>query len=99
MDRVRKEFSTRLDAGEHGEFLLDARYDFIRVFPWIKHAVINVVTEEGVARMHVDEATARRVHEKSQIPLVELDWITEQEYNSYLETQATADNLEEWFKD
>ena len=98
MNRVRPDYSSRLNAGDDGEFLLDPTYDFIRVFGWIGHAVINVITTDGVARMHVDEATARRVHETSGIPLIELDWICESEYEMYLDIrggQLTDDLLDD----
>ena len=98
-ERVRPDYSVKMDAGQYGDYLLDPRYDFIRVFPWIKHAVINILTETGVARLHVQEEEARRVRLQSQIPLVELEWITEQEYESYLAIQGDADNLEGWLED
>lgn len=87
MDRVRPDYSARLSTNQ-GEFLVDPTYDFIRVFKWLGHAVINIVTEDGMNKMHVDEATARQVHERVGIPLVELDWITESEYQKYLDIKA-----------
>lgn len=88
MDRIRPDFSTPLGIqGSETEYLLDPRYDFIRLFPWLEMGIINVLTEKGVARLYVDEATCRKVEEAAQIPLVELDWITESENESMRQIQ------------
>ena len=96
-ERVRADYSAPLDAGDGKEYLLDPRFDFVRVFPWINHCVINVVIEDGVARMHTDAETGYRVARKSGIPLVELEWITESEHETYLKIQSAAERLEELF--
>lgn len=94
MDRIRPDYSVPLttDDGE-SHFSLDPRYDFIRVFSWLGMGIVNVVTEEGVARLYVDEETCWDIHKKSEIPLVELEWITESENENMREIQA--DNLED----
>lgn len=88
MIEIVQDFSTPLDGGEYGEFLLNARYDWIRTFPALGWGIINVVTEGGIAQLHVPESTACMVHETSRIPLVELDWITDTDHNKYIEAQA-----------
>lgn len=92
---IKKDYSVRIDTGQ-GEFLLSPRYDFIRVWPALAHAIVNVVGEDGVAAIHMTEGEARRVYEASRIPLVELDWITDHDYESYLEIYSRPDNLEGW---
>lgn len=92
--RVRPDYSAPLKAGEAGEYSLSPRYDWIRVFPWINFAVINVITEEGVAQLFVTGETAQSVQEASGIPLVELEWITDTDYEKYLDVQANG--MESW---
>lgn len=92
-ERIRQDSSTPLNAGEGLDFMLNARYDWIRTFPWLQWGIINIVTENGVAQLHVDEETARNVHEASGIPLVELDWITDTDYDKYIE--ASANNIDD----
>lgn len=88
MDRIRPDTSTPLNAGEGRDFILNSRYDWIRTFPWLQWGIINIVTEEGVAQLHVTEETALQVHEASGIALVEMEWITDTDYNKYIEAQA-----------
>ena len=97
-DKVVPDFSTPLDAGEYGQYTLNGRYDWIRVFPWLKWAVLNVVTEQGVAQLHMPQETAERVHEASRLPMVEMDYILDTDYEKYIE--ASANNLDEsWFQE
>lgn len=92
---IRKDYSVKIGTNS-GEFLLSPRYDFIRIWPKLGHAIINVVQEDGVAAIHMTEAEARRVYEASRIPLVELDWITDHDYENYLEIQSRPEELEGW---
>lgn len=89
MDRVRPDFSTPLGIhGSDNEYTLNPRYDWIRTFPWLNWGVINIVTENGVAQLHVTEDVAQHVHKHSEIPLIEMEWITDTDYNKYLEAQT-----------
>lgn len=97
MIEIVPDFSTPLNTDGHGEYLLNARYDWIRTFPALGWGIINIVTEGGVAQLHVPEETARMVHEHSRIPLVELDWITDTDHSKYIEAQAN--NLDDSWLD
>jgi len=90
-ERVRPDYSVRMGIqGSDETYLLDARYDFIRVFPWLKYGIINVVTEGGVHRLYTTEAQCQQIHETAGIPLVELEWITESEHESMREIIAKS---------
>ena len=95
-ERIKPDYSVELDAGGE-KYLLDPRFDFVRIFPWLGHCVINVVIEDGVARMHTDAETGYRVAEESGIALVEMEFITESEHERYLEINSRPDSLEELF--
>lgn len=92
---IRKDYSVSIDTGGE-KFLLSPRYDFIRVWPKLGHAIINVVGEDGITTIHMPESEARRVYEASHIPLIELDWITDHDWDKYLEVQGRTEHLEEW---
>jgi hypothetical protein len=92
-ERVRADFSTPLTSTTGQEWVLDARYDFVRIFKWLQFGVINIVTEEGIQRLYVDEAQARHVGERAMLPIAELEWICESEYEQYLAIQQ--DNLDD----
>lgn len=96
MERVRPDASVKLTSTEGQEWLLDARYDFVRIFPWLNFGVINIITEEGQQRLYVDEAQARSVGERAMLGICEMETITESEWERYLEIQA--DNLEGWLE-
>lgn len=85
-----------LENSENG-YVLDPKYDFIRLFK-IGYGIINIVTETGIVRLYVDEEQCRKVHEHAGIPMVELEWICESEYESMQEVMSQPDNLEDWFK-
>lgn len=91
---IRPDFSTPLTSTEGQEWILDPRYDFIRVFPRIGFGIINIITEEGVQRLFVSEAEARRVGEQSMIGVCEFDFITESDNEHYLDTQESK--IEDW---
>jgi len=82
-ERVRPDYSIGMGIqGSDERYLLDPRYDFIRVFPWLGYGIVNILTENGVARLYTTEAQCRQTHESSGIPLVNLDWIVESEHES-----------------
>ena len=90
-DRVRPDYSIGMGvSGSDETFLLDPRYDFIRVFPWLGYGIVNILTENGVARLYTTEEQCRQTHESSGIPLVELEWITESEHESMREIIANS---------
>ena len=89
-NRIRPDVSTPLDTGENGCFTLNDRYDWIRTFPWLQWGIINIATEEGIAQLHVPEEAARLVHDLSSIPLIEMEWINQTDYEKYLEAQANS---------
>ena len=78
------------------EFVLDPRYDFIRLFTFLGYGIINIVTETGIARVYVDQEQCEKDHEHAGLPMVELEWICESEYESMHEVMAQPDNLEDW---
>jgi hypothetical protein len=89
------DFSTSLETG--GEtFYLDHRFDFIRCYPGINHAIINVITETGVNRLHVSREIGLMVAEKSLIVCQDMDYMGEAEYEKYLGIQEK--DLESWLE-
>lgn len=97
-DRIRPDYSAKMNivGDEEVSYLLDPRYDFIRVFPWLKYGIVNVVTEEGIHRMYTTEEQCRLIHETAEIPLVELEWITKSEHENMIEIMAN--DLESWLE-
>ena len=90
-ERVKPDYSIGMGIqGSDERYLLDPRYDYIRVFPWLGYGIVNIVTEGGVARLYTTEAQCRQTHESSGIPLVELEWITESEHESMREIIANS---------
>ena len=97
-ERVKPDYSIPLEVSNSEQnYALDPRYDFIRVFPWLEYGIINIVTEEGIARLYLDEPQCREVSERGGIPLVELEWICESEHESMIEVMSRPDDMEEWF--
>lgn len=93
---VRPDYSVRLTAGD-SEYLISPRYDFIRLFPAIGWGILNIVTDNGIATLHLTEAQARRVHQQSEIPLIEMGWITDHDYERYLDAQTNSLD-DDWLK-
>ena len=90
-DRVRPDYSMGMEVqGSEERYLLDPRYDFIRVFSWLQYGILNVVTEGGVHRLYTTEEQCHQIHETAGIPLVELEWITESENESMREVIAKS---------
>ena len=90
-ERVRADYSIGMGVqGSEERFLLDPRYDYIRVFPWLGYGIVNIVTEGGMVRLYTTEEQCRNTHESSGIPLVELEWITESEHESMREIIANS---------
>lgn len=98
MERVRKDYSIGMNTeGKESErYLLDPRYDFVRVFPWLGYGIVNIVTENGIHRLYTTEQQCRTINERAGIPLVELEWIVESEYENMLEIMAN--DLESWLE-
>jgi len=95
-NRIRPDYSSKMivEGEEEVSYLLDPRYDFIRVFPWLQYGIVNVVTEEGIHRMYTTEEQCRLIHESSDIPLIELEWITESEHESIIDIMSN--DIENW---
>jgi hypothetical protein len=95
-ERVKPDYSVPLTTSDGLEYLLDCRYDFIRVFPWLGYGIVNIVTEDGIHRLYTDEQQCQLIHESAGIPLVELEWICESENETI--RQIIADDLDNIFK-
>jgi hypothetical protein len=96
-DRVRPDYSARISLeGSDDSILVSPRYDRVDIFAWISHSIMRVIVEEGVAHIHVSEETGRRVAKVTGIPLVECEFITETDYEKYLEVQER--DLEQLFE-
>ena len=96
-ERVKKDYSINMGVeGTDEGYLLDPRYDFIRVFPWLQYGIVNIVTEDGIHRLYTTEEQCRAIHEGAGIPLVELEWIVESEHENMLEIMAR--DLENWIE-
>lgn len=93
--KVVPDFSTPLNTPE-GNYTLDHRYDYVRLYPEIGHAIINVVTNEGVARLHTSHDMGLLVAKKSLIVCQDMDYMGESDYEKYIQVQQ--DNLESWFE-
>lgn len=94
-ERVRPDHSVRMAVeGTEEAYLLDARYDFIRVFPWLQYGIVNIVMETGIHRLYTTEEQCRSIHAGAGIPLVELEWISESEHESII--GIMSDDLENW---
>jgi len=88
-ERVRPDYSIRMGVeGTEEAYLLDCRYDFIRVFPWLQYGIVNIVTETGIHRLYTTEEQCRRIQEGSGISLVEVEFIVESEHERMLEIMA-----------
>lgn len=87
MERVRPDFSTPLNTSSGETYSLDHRFDFVRNYPWLNHAIINIITETGVNRLHTTSEQGLLVAKTSLIACTDIDWIGESEYERYLEIQ------------
>jgi hypothetical protein len=88
MDRVRPDYTVPIGMEGHDEpLLMNPRYDAIHGFKWIGHAILRVVGSEGMAHVHLDYETAERVSEATDIPITEFEFITDRDYECYLQTQ------------
>lgn len=96
MEFIRPDYCIPIDTGD-SEYVLSPRYDFIRVFPFIGWSIMNVVTDTGVAQLHLTEDEGRRVAQQSGIGLIEFNWITDHDYNKYLDAQ-TKNLSDEWLE-
>jgi hypothetical protein len=88
MERVNKDFSVRIDLGDE-QVLVDRVYDNIHIFPWIGHAILKLVTEEGMMQVHTTIDEALRVAEATGIKPLEREEISEREYEKYLDIQVS----------
>lgn len=95
MERVKPDYSIKMGVeGTEETYLLDPRYDFIRLFPWLGYGIVNVVVEQGIHRLYTTEEQCRRIQQGTGIPLAEVEFITESEHERMLEIMA--DDLESW---
>jgi hypothetical protein len=96
-ERVKPDYSIRMAVeGTEEGYLLDPRYDHIRLFPWLQYGIVNVVTEDGIHRLYTTEEQCRAIHEGSGIPLVEVEFIVESEHEQML--NIMANDLENWLE-
>lgn len=97
MDRIRPDYSVRVGIeGTDEGLLFNPKYDRIDLFPWIGHAIMRVLTEEGMLHVHVDMDTAFRVQQATEVPTAICEFIVQSDYETYLAAQTS--NLDEsWF--
>lgn len=94
-ERVREPFSIRMTT-EQGDYLLDPRFDYVRLCRWLGYGIVNVVVETGIHRLYITEEQSRAIQERG-IPLVELEWLVTDENENM--RKVIGDNLESWFND
>lgn len=89
MERVKPDYSVGMTIdGSEERYLLDPRYDFIRLFPWLQYGIVNIVTETGIHRLYTTEEQCMTIHERTRIPLAIVDFIVESEYENMVEIMA-----------
>jgi len=95
-ERVKPDFSIRMAVeGADDGYLLDPRYDFVRLFPWLEYGIVNIVVETGIHRLYTTAEQCLRIHEAG-IPLAVVDFITESEHENMIEVMAG--DLESWME-
>lgn len=96
-EKVRPDYSIRININDSDEsYLLDPRFDFVRVFPWLEYGVVNVITDEGVRRIYTSQEQCETINRDGGIPLVELEWISESEHETFI--GIMANDLESWIE-
>ena len=81
--------------GEEHHYMVSAKYDRIDLIKPLGHWMLKIFDDEvGLVTLHVDEATARRVAEYADLPIVERDTLFKSEYEGYL--IAAAQLMERW---
>lgn len=97
MDRVRRnEVSVPLNIGEE-TILFDPHYDTVQVFRWLGHSIIRLITDEGLAQIHLTQEMGERVAKAAGCEIFYREEIGEREYEKYLEAQETQ--MERWLED
>ena len=95
-ERIRPDtfYPLNIDGGDR-QYVINAKYDRLDVFPWLGHYVLKVYDDEqGLVSMHLDKPTAQIVAYRTEIPIVEREFIYQSEYNGYLE--AVDKMMEHW---
>ena len=95
-ERIRPDtfYPLNIDGGDR-QYVINAKYDRLDVFPWLGHYVLKVYDDEqGLVSMHIDEATAKSIIDYTEIPLVEREFIYQSEYDGFLEAQQRA--MDDW---
>lgn len=96
--KVVPDFSTSLQVNSGEQFMLDHRFDFIRMYPELDHAILNVITETGVNRLHVSRDIGMMIAERSLIVCHDMEYIGQAEYDRYLDIQAGSLD-DSWLRD
>lgn len=75
--------------------LMSPRYDRVDRYPNLGHAIMRVITAEGMLHIHVDDETGVRVIEATGCPSMEpCKFMLRSDYEKYLEVQQNS--LEDW---
>ena len=88
-DYVRDDYAIKLTLGGSGEILFSPSYDAIHRFRFIGWGILRVVTEEGMAHIHINAETCEAVSEASGVPITDFDFICRTDYETYLESSAS----------
>ena len=85
---VKPDYAVRITTSE-SEFLMSPRYDAIHRFRKISWAILRILTNEGMAHIHVSEETAEAVSEATGIPITDYDFMLTTDFEAYLEGQSS----------
>jgi hypothetical protein len=85
-NRVQPDFSAGLEIGDQ-TYIVDRMYDHIHVFSWLGHGILKLITEDGVAQIHLSQANALKIATGAGIVPIMREEISEREYNQYLSAQ------------
>jgi hypothetical protein len=86
-DKIRrKEISIRINTGDES-YLFDPHYDSVHIYPWLGHAIIRIITEDGQGQLHTSQAHAEAISEAARVrPYIE-ESIGERAWTAYLKYQ------------
>jgi len=87
-NRVQPDFSLGLNIGDQ-HHLVDRTYDHVHIFEWLGHGILKLITEEGVAQVHLSQADAEKIATGAGIIPIMREEISEREYEQYLQAQES----------
>lgn len=98
-ERIKPDYHVQIQfGGDENIYAIDPKYDRIDRFTWLGANILRVITEQGVAHIHLADSDAERLIKSTGLPVAYPEFMVQSDYDCYIQGQANSLD-DSWLED